>query len=105
VGFALGDDNTTGDMSPVIKEGVDLQGALGLAKPGPPKHRQTQIHRGGIQGVELMLEAEFVARRFMLTSLIHQAEQLLKNPIGAPLVGLCHGGAGKLGDAQVNELP
>ena len=41
MGFPIGDDDTSEDVALVIKKDVDLQDALGLAKPGPPKDRKT----------------------------------------------------------------
>jgi len=37
MGFPIGDDDTSGDVALAIKKDVDIQDALGLAKPGPPK--------------------------------------------------------------------
>ena len=51
-----------------------------------------------------MLEAEFVARRSVLTSPIHQVEQFFIHLARAPLVSLCHVRAGKPRDAQINHL-
>jgi len=57
-----GDLDKGRNVAVVIQKRVELDTALGSAKLGPRKQRQAQIDHGGIQGKELVLEAELFPR-------------------------------------------
>src|SRR5690606_28395946 len=48
--------NKTRDIAAQIEQRVHLHGGFGRAKWRPRKHRQTQIDRGGIEGVNGVLQ-------------------------------------------------
>jgi len=58
------DVNHAGNRSAQIEQGVDLDRRLGRAKARPRKHAQAEIDRGGVEGVNglVQLHAEGIAR-------------------------------------------
>ena len=56
VGFAIGDNHTPGDVSPMIQEGMDLYGSLSLSEPGPSEKTETETDGRGVERVERIFE-------------------------------------------------
>jgi len=56
VGFAIGDNHTPGDVSPMIQEGMDLYGSLSLSELGPSEQAETETDGRGVERVERIFE-------------------------------------------------
>jgi len=104
VGLAVGDRDKTGQQAIVVEADVDFGRALGGTELRPGKHRQTQVDGGGIQGVELVFEAEAVAWSQSLAASQQFMEQGLIERVGLLFVDPGQRGACHLGAAEVIEL-
>ena len=58
--LAFGDHGEVRQIAVVVKEKVELNGALGLTEISPGKQAETEIHGGGIKAEQLVLEAELL---------------------------------------------
>ncbi len=58
VHFALCNADKGGDIAVKVEQRVHLDGGLVLAESSPRKQREAEIDRGGVQGVETLLEID-----------------------------------------------
>ena len=58
VEFAVADEDERRNVAAHLQEGVQFDRRVGRAKRRPGKHRQTQVDRGGIEGVDRLLQVE-----------------------------------------------
>jgi len=69
-GLAIGDHGEVRQIAIVVKEQMELNGALGLAEISPGKHAETEVDYGGIEAEQLILEAKL----FLFTGALAVAE-------------------------------
>ena len=55
----LGDHGEIGQITVMIQEEMELDGALGLTEISPGEEAETKIDGGGIEAEQLVLETEF----------------------------------------------
>jgi len=83
---------------------VKLDGPLGLMKVSPGKKIQAEVNHGGVQGIELVLEAEFVLGGYGLTPMKELFEKSLVKGPGLLFVDPGQGGPADPKAAEVVEL-
>jgi len=96
-----------GDRTPDVQQCVDLDRPFGLAKCGPGKQGKAQIDRGGIQGIERMIQLD--SQFFVVVELPGYADQMIPEILVDPpipnLVRIGQGGSGYLSpESNVIEL-
>jgi len=58
--FAFGDKSEVGQITVMVKEQVELNGPLGLTEISPGKQAETEVHGGGVEAEQLVLETELL---------------------------------------------
>lgn len=104
-----GDVDELGHVVAVVEEDIDLHSALGAAEFGPGEELKAEGDDGGVEGEELVFEAEavFVVAEAAVVLEVFEGgpEEFLEELGGALFVGVGEGGAGDgTGDAEVSEL-
>lgn len=86
VALAVGDVHERRQQAVMIQANVQFDGALHGAEPGPGKNAEAQANRRGVEGVELVLESEAMARRAALAACQQLGEQPCVQGTGLLLV-------------------
>ena len=92
VHLAVADMNKTGDIAPQVEQRVQFDRCLGGAKRRPRKHRQTQIDRAGVEGVNRLVQID--AKGFVRVKLAGDSNQTLCE-VGIDLPVPCGIGVGQ----------
>ena len=86
VHLAVADMNKTGDIAPQVEQRMQFDRCLGGTKRRPRKHRQTQIYRGGVEGINRLFQID--AKRFVHVKLPGDSNQTLSEVgIDSPVPG------------------
>ena len=84
--FAIGDGHECGKQTIMIEADVKFDRSFGGAELGPGKNTETQVDGGCVERVELVLEAEAMARGAPLTLPKELSGQLLVERVGLSFV-------------------
>ena len=88
------------DVTVVVEQGMELDGALGPSELRPREDAEAQIDHTGVEGVELVSETKTVFRSLDRALLIESDEQGLVDLVWTSLIGVGECGAANLGCAQ-----
>ena len=105
--LSFGDHREVRQIAVVVKEEMELNGALGLTEISPGKQAETEIHSGGVEAEQLVLEAELLlfAGALAAAEIPQMKESILIELPGTVGIGVgkCALGGGST-QSQVTEL-
>jgi len=104
VGLAVGDRDKGRQHTRVVQSDMQFDRALGLAEPGPGKHRKAHINGRGVERKKLVLEPETMTRGLMLTATQELEEQRFVQGPGLLFVGPRQTGAADQAHAEMIKL-
>jgi hypothetical protein len=93
VGKSVSDLSEVREITIMVEQEMELDGALGLTIDGPVEERDTQFNEGSVETKKLILEAELLLSRSNHPALLRQLiEDYLIEPEGSFFIGIGEGG-------------
>lgn len=103
--LAIGDDGEFREVSVMVEEKVELDGALRSPELGPVEDRDAEVDDGRIQREQATLESKPMTWRVNAASIAKENEQIPIEGPGAMLIGVGEGRTTRGFDSEVIEFP